>query len=188
VFSFTSKLFQVFVIQLIGDGDMNLIPTIVPSFVIADQQYRHSARVKGIKRSIWASGVLRSKFTHVSMFGAVNATAVGMTKRWTPRLQQLDRSGHRNLLGLRQTGPPVAKFIGVFDIPGHASNITSKEYFFKATKTTTASLRRVNPVFHFQGRHPLELPDVVGDQHEAFAASVRCNVQVVHTDGLAEFF
>ena len=46
----------------------------------------------------------------------------------------------------------------------------------------------MNPVFHFQCKHPLELPDVVRDQHEAFAACVRCNMQVVHTDRLAEFF
>lgn len=90
MFSFTSKLFQVFVIQLIGDGDMNLIPTIVPGFVTADQQNRHAARVKGIERSVWTSSVLCSKFTHVSMFGAIDATAVRMTERRTPRLQQLD--------------------------------------------------------------------------------------------------
>jgi hypothetical protein len=120
VFSFTSKLFQVFVIQLIGDGDMNFIPTIVPGFVTADQQNRHAARVKGIERSIWTSGVLCSKFTHVSMFGAIDATAVRMTERRTPRLQQLDPGRHRNLLGFRQTGPPVAKFIGVFDISSHS--------------------------------------------------------------------
>jgi hypothetical protein len=132
VFSFTSKLFQVFVIQLIGDGDMNFIPTIVAGFVTADQQNRHAARVKGIKRSIWTSGVLRSEFTHMPVSRAVNATAVRMTERWTPRLQQLNRSRHRNLLGLCQTGPPITKFIGVFDIPSRAPNITSKEYFFKA--------------------------------------------------------
>jgi hypothetical protein len=71
------------------------------------------------------------------MFGAIDATAVGMTERRTTRFQQLNRGRHRNLLDLRQTGPSVAKFIGVFDIPSHASNITSKEYFFKDTKTTT---------------------------------------------------
>ena len=120
MFSFTSKLFQVFVIQLIGDGDMNLIPTIVPGFVTADQQNRHAARVKGIERSVWTSSVLCSKFTHVSMFGAIDATAVRMTERGTTRFQQLNRGRHRNLLGLRQTGPPVAKFIGVFDISSHS--------------------------------------------------------------------
>ena len=67
------------------------------------------------------------------MSRAIDATAVRMTERRTTRLQQLDRGRQRNLLSFCQAGPPVTKFIGVFDIPSHAPNITSKEYFFKTT-------------------------------------------------------
>ena len=122
-----------FVIQLIGDGDMKLIPAIVSGFVATNQQNRHTARVKGIKRAVRSPGMLRSEFAHVSMSRATYATAVRMAQRRTTRLQQLNRSRQRNLLCLRQTGPPFAKFIGVLNIPSHASNITSKEYLFKAT-------------------------------------------------------
>ena len=49
-------------------------------------------------------------------------------------------------------------------------------------------LRRVDPVLRFQRGHPRKLPHVVRHQHQAFAASVRSNMHVVHTDRLAEFF
>ncbi len=46
----------------------------------------------------------------------------------------------------------------------------------------------MNPVLCFQRRHSRELPHVVRHQHQAFAARVRSNMHVVHTDKLAEFF
>ena len=49
-------------------------------------------------------------------------------------------------------------------------------------------LAGVDPVLHFERRHALEFRHVVRDQHQAFAACVACNVQVIHPDGLAEFF
>ena len=58
----------------------------------------------------------------------------------------------------------------------------------RSRKRRSTLLRRVDPVLRFQRRHPRELPHVVRHQHQAFAASVRCNMHVVHTDRLAEFF
>ena len=47
---------------------------------------------------------------------------------------------------------------------------------------------RVDPVLHFERRQTHELRHVVRHQHQAFAACMTRNVQVIYTDGLAEFF
>jgi len=47
---------------------------------------------------------------------------------------------------------------------------------------------RLNPVLHFMRGHTHEFRGIVGDQHQAFAARVTGNVQVIHTDGRAEAF
>ncbi len=46
----------------------------------------------------------------------------------------------------------------------------------------------MDPVLCFQRRYPRELLHVVRHQYQPFAAGVRCNMHVVHTDRLAEFF
>ena len=43
---------------------------------------------------------------------------------------------------------------------------------------------RMDPVLHLEPKHTHELRRVVRHQHQAFAACVNCNVQVIHTDGL----
>jgi hypothetical protein len=76
--------------------------------------------------------MLGAKFAHMAMLGAMDAAAVRMPQRWPPRFQQLHRGGQGNLLVFRQAGPPVTKFVCVFNIPSHAANITSVEYSVKS--------------------------------------------------------
>ena len=49
-------------------------------------------------------------------------------------------------------------------------------------------LARVVPVLQLERRHTNEFRHGVGHQYQVFAACVTCNLQVSHTDGLAEFF
>jgi len=46
----------------------------------------------------------------------------------------------------------------------------------------------MDPVLHFERRYTNELRHVVCHQHQTFAACVTCNVQIIHTDGLASAF
>ena len=57
----------------------------------------------------------------------------------------------------------------------------------RATAATsgTYSGRAADPVLDQQAGHPLELTEVVGDQGQPFAASVRRDVQVIHGIDLA---
>ena len=65
-----------FVIQVISDGDVCGVPTIVSSFVTADQQDGRSTRIERVERAQWVSAMLGSEFSHVSVLGSVDATAV----------------------------------------------------------------------------------------------------------------
>ena len=58
--------------------------------------------------------------------------------------------------------------------------------FNKATCRLSAP--RVNPVLQFERRHASEFRHVVRHQDQAFAASVACDVQVIHANRLTEFF
>jgi hypothetical protein len=61
----------------------------------------------------------------------MDTTAVWKPETWTPLLQQLDRGGHADLLLLRQSRPPMAKLVCVFNFPFHGENIPFKEYSVK---------------------------------------------------------
>jgi len=76
--------------------------------------------------------MLGAKFAHVPVLGAMDAAAVRVPQRWPPRFQQLHRGSQGNLLVFRQAGPPVTKFVSVFNIPIHATNIASVEYSVSA--------------------------------------------------------
>ena len=52
----------------------------------------------------------------------------------------------------------------------------------------TKLLAVCHPVLKFECWHTFELRNVVGDQHQAFAAGVPRNVHVIHPDRLAELF
>lgn len=61
----------------------------------------------------------------------MDATAVRIPETRTSFFQQLDRCGHADLLFFRQTGPPIAKLVCVFNFPFYGVNITFMEYSVK---------------------------------------------------------
>jgi hypothetical protein len=72
------------------------------------------------------------------------------------------------LLVFRQTGPPVTKFIGVFDIPSHAPNITSKEYLINHLGMTGAYWSLIYPCKYWN-----ETPQLQGYLIAFFKPSIR---------------
>src|SRR5258706_2360475 len=76
---FLSKLLQVFVVELIGDGDVHLVPPVVPRLVPANQQDRRPPRIKRVQDSKWPATVLCAQFTHVTVPRSLDPAAVRKT-------------------------------------------------------------------------------------------------------------
>ena len=55
------------VIQPIRQGDVSLIPPIVPGLLAADQEDRHAPGVEGIQDAVGPAGVLHPELAHVGV-------------------------------------------------------------------------------------------------------------------------
>jgi hypothetical protein len=64
---FLSKLLQVFVVELVSDGNMGVVPPIVARLVTANQQDDGPPRIERIQRANWMSTVLRPEFPHMTV-------------------------------------------------------------------------------------------------------------------------
>src|SRR5262245_34824691 len=123
-FTFLPELGQMLVIQPVRQGDVSLVPPIVPGLVAADQQDRRAPGVEGIEDAVGPSGVLHPELPHVRVPRGGDAGAIREPQRGPETLEQDYHSIHILLLLGRQALPPGAKRIGIFDRPFHRWNIT----------------------------------------------------------------
>ena len=98
---------------------MNVIPTAASCLIAANQQDCHPARVKGIQGPQRFATALRPKLTHMTMLGAVDATAMRKSQRRTTIFQQLHQGFYRRTLGLFELIPLLPEFVRIFDLPSH---------------------------------------------------------------------
>src|SRR5258708_4712014 len=67
-----ADLQQMFIVQLVGFGNVLRIPSTIAGLDAAQQQYRHSARVESIEDAKRTSSMLNPKLSHVAMSGLID--------------------------------------------------------------------------------------------------------------------
>jgi hypothetical protein len=113
-------LCQIIVIQFICQGNEDFVPTVNASLVSADEQDCVAARVKGVKDAIRFALMLNAQFTHLTVLGAFDVSAMGKTEIHAQVLQQPDRPRYGNLHFLIKGVSPRFKLIRVFNFPFHS--------------------------------------------------------------------
>jgi hypothetical protein len=123
-----SKLLQVFVVQSVSHGNVDVAPTVVPGLVPTNQQDGGAFRVEGVQGTQRPAAMLRAKFPHVTVLRSFDATAVRETQRRAMHFEQTHGGGQRFLLLFGLAAPPVAELIGVFDFSCHGVTVTKAEH------------------------------------------------------------
>jgi hypothetical protein len=70
----------------------------------------------------------------------MDATAVWKTETRTSLFKQRDRCGHADLRFFRQSSPPIAKLVCVFNFPFRGVNKTFMEYSIKGINLNNLTL------------------------------------------------
>jgi uncharacterized protein with NAD-binding domain and iron-sulfur cluster len=81
------QCFQMFVIQLLSQRDVFVIPTASTGFIPANQQQGTPARIKCIQDAVRPPGMLHPQLSQAAMPGALDVTAVGEAKAWPQKAQ-----------------------------------------------------------------------------------------------------
>jgi hypothetical protein len=111
-----------FIVQPVRDGNVLFIPSLIPSLIPSDEKDRGAPRVERIEDSIGLACMLNPEFSHVTVPRSLDTGTVRETERRSILFEQptvaaiSSCSAHSRL-------PPLAKFIGVFNFPGHRYNL-----------------------------------------------------------------
>ena len=101
---------------------MRFIPPVIAGLVAADQENCSAAWVKGVQRSVGAPFVLGAQLAHVTVFGAIDSSAVRMLQIRAHGFKQAARCRDGFLLFTGKGVPPRFKLIGKFNFPESCVN------------------------------------------------------------------
>jgi hypothetical protein len=109
------QLGKVNIVEIICHWYHAVIKPLVSGLIATDQQYRHTARIEGIKHSEWFTATLNPQFPHVIMPGTGYPARIGEGQIGTALFQLADVGGYTDLFIFDERIPPVTEFAGVFD-------------------------------------------------------------------------
>jgi hypothetical protein len=78
------QCFQMFVIQLLSQRDVFVIPTASTGFIPANQQQGTPARIKCIQNAVRPPGMLHPQLSQAAMPGALDIAAAGGSQGLAP--------------------------------------------------------------------------------------------------------
>jgi len=105
------------VVQIVRDGDVDLVPALVARLVSADQQDRGSAWIEGVEDAEGSAIVLDPRLPQVRMPGALDLESARKPEMRSVQLQQPNDRGHGVLLIFSQRVPPLLQLVRVLHFP-----------------------------------------------------------------------
>ena len=126
------------VVDSVGMGDVLLVKAAVANLAAPDEQDRRSSWVERVEDSIRVASVLDAELAHVAVLGSTDVRRVRRAEGDALRLEQAHVGGDALLLVLRKSLPPSLKFVGVFHLTCHGSNITPKNCLASPARAESA--------------------------------------------------
>src|SRR5437867_1121195 len=121
---FLLDLGKVVVVKAICQRYVFFVPAVIASFVPAQQQDRHAARIENVEHPVGAPLVLDAQFAHPGMAGSVYFAVVRKRKMGAVLFEQQNGSLDRYAFGFGKSVPPGFEFVRNLDVPCHDPIIT----------------------------------------------------------------
>ena len=110
---------QMLLVQPIRQGDIDVVPAVIPRLVAPDQQDGDPPGIKGIEHPVRMARVLDHELSHVRIGRPADRTAVWPPECRAVRPKQPDTDRDGVLFLGREAIPPCFELVRVLDLPFH---------------------------------------------------------------------
>jgi hypothetical protein len=109
-------LFDVAVVDLVGKGYEQLVPSVIARLVSADQENGYPSRIESIQDAAGPARRLHPQFPHMWVPRQRHAGAIRVLERHAIIFEQLHIRSDVFLLIRRETAPSFAELVGELDL------------------------------------------------------------------------